>query len=273
MAELTATVLIDNIPADGLTGEWGLAFHIAYRGRNLLLDAGGSGAFADNADALGIDLSTVEYAALSHAHSDHSDGMTAFFGRNSAAPLLLRQGTAEDCCSQEPDGVEYIGIRPGMLAEYAHRIRFVSGNYEVCPGATLVPHTTPGLERIGAHARLFRLVDGELVPDDFSHEQSLVLETEKGLVIFSSCSHGGADNILREIADAFPGRQICALIGGFHLFESTRAEVMDFARRVRDTGIRTLITGHCTGQEAYDLLKEQLGDRISQLKTGFVLEV
>lgn len=52
--------------------------------------------------------------------------------------------------------------------------------------------------------------------DDFSHEQSLVLDTKEGLVIFNSCSHGGADVIIREAEAAFPGKQIYGLIGGFH---------------------------------------------------------
>lgn len=58
--------------------------------------------------------------------------------------------------------------------------------------------------------------NGRWKPDDFSHEQSLVFDTKEGLVIFNSCSHGGADVIIREAEAAFPGKQIYGLIGGFH---------------------------------------------------------
>lgn len=88
--------------------------------------------------------------------------------------------------------------------------------------------------------------NGRRRPDDFSHEQSLVLDTKEGLVIFNSCSHGGADVIIREAEAAFPGKQIYGLIGGFHLFRSEDQEVRELADRIRKTGIRRICTGHCT---------------------------
>jgi 7,8-dihydropterin-6-yl-methyl-4-(beta-D-ribofuranosyl)aminobenzene 5'-phosphate synthase len=65
---------------------------------------------------------------------------------------------------------------------------------------------------------MFVRTDSGFKPDDFSHEQSLVLETDMGLIIFNSCSHGGAVNIINEIKSTFPGKHIYGLIGGFHLF-------------------------------------------------------
>ena len=109
--------------------------------------------------------------------------------------------------------------------------------------------------------------------DDFSHEQSLVFDTKEGLVIFNSCSHGGADVIIREAEAAFPGKQIYGLIGGFHLFRSEDQEVRELADRIRKTGIRRICTGHCTGERAMEILKEELGDMAEQIYTGFEIEV
>lgn len=273
MAELTAKIIIDNIPRDPLKGEWGLAVYIEYHGRKLLLDTGASDCFLKNADSMGIDLSSVEYAALSHAHDDHSGGMDAFFQINKTAPFLLRDGTGEDCYSKKLFFQEYIGLRKGTLADYPGRIQMVSGDYEVCPGVYLIPHKTPNLDRIGKKAHMYRKVGGRWQLDDFRHEQSLVLDTARGLVIFNSCSHGGADNIIREVGFTFPGKQIYAIIGGFHLFRSSDADVRAFAQRVLDTGILKVVTGHCTGQKAFDILKQELGDRIDQMYTGYTLEV
>ena len=47
-------------------------------------------------------------------------------------------------------------------------------------------------------------------PDSFSHEQSLVFDTPDGLVIFNSCSHGGADTIIREVTATFPDKKVKA---------------------------------------------------------------
>ena len=111
-----------------------------------------------------------------------------------------------------------------------------------------------------------------LVPDDFSHEQSLVLDTDKGLVIINSCSHGGAANIINEIKETFPDKHIHALIGGFHLFNKTDEEIREVASRIKETGIDYVCTGHCTKNRAFGILKEELGDKIDMMKVGFEME-
>lgn len=273
MGELTAKVLSDNVAREGLPGEWGLSIYIEYRGRKLLLDTGASGLFLKNAQRLGVDISQVEFGVLSHAHDDHSDGMETFFQNNTKAPFYLRDGAGETCYGKTLIFSRYIGIRRGTLAAYPDRIRIASGDLEICPGVTLVPHKTPGLEKIGRKAHMYLRVGRRLQPDDFRHEQSLVLDTEKGLVIFNSCSHGGADTIIREVAQTFPGRKIYAIVGGFHLFASSPEEIHTLARGILDTGIEKVVTGHCTGQRAYDLLKQDLGQRLEQLYTGYTMEV
>ncbi|MEI3504278.1 MAG: MBL fold metallo-hydrolase [Anaerovoracaceae bacterium] len=109
-------------------------------------------------------------------------------------------------------------------------------------------------------------------PDDFAHEQSLVLDTAEGLVIFNSCSHGGAANIISEVAGFFPGRNVHAIIGGFHLYNKSEGEVRDLGRKIKETGIKYVCTGHCTGESAYGILEQELGDILHQLHTGLVME-
>ena len=82
---MRATVVVDNKPTGGLTGEWGLCIYIEYEGKNILLDAGASDLFVKNAERLGLRLEDVDAAVLSHAHYDHANGMEAFFRRNDQA--------------------------------------------------------------------------------------------------------------------------------------------------------------------------------------------
>lgn len=170
-------------------------------------------------------------------------------------------------------GYKYIGIRHGYLEKYRDRIEYVEGNYELAPGAKLIPHRTPGLDAIGRKAGMYLKIGNSIVPDDFRHEQSLVFETQKGLVIFNSCSHGGADNIIREVSKEYPGQQLYAMIGGFHLFELPDDEVRAFAKRVRETGIEHILTGHCTGDRAMEILREELGDMAQQMHAGLQLDL
>lgn len=268
---MRVTTLIDNRPAPQLTAEWGLAFWIEYQDKHILLDTGGGENFARNAAALGIYLSRADFAVLSHAHWDHADGLPAFFRRNPTAPLYLRQGYGEDCYDRTDRGWRYEGIRKGTLAEYADRIRFVSGPFSPAPGVSLLPHTTPGLAAKGKAGKMYRLRDGKYTPDDFSHEQSLVFQTARGLVVFNSCCHAGADVIVRETQEAFPDQPIRALVGGFHLFETPDEEVYALGQRLAESGVEEIVTGHCTGERGFQILKEVLGARAKQLRTGLVL--
>lgn len=108
--------------------------------------------------------------------------------------------------------------------------------------------------------------------DDFSHEQSLVFDCEEGLVIFNSCSHGGADVIINEISETFPGKKIQAIVGGFHLFDKTDEEAAALGERIKKTGVEKVVTGHCTGDKAILILKDILGDKVEQLYAGYIME-
>lgn len=270
---MIATILIDNISnRPDLTAEWGLSIHIEHQGRKYLLDTGASETFAQNADALGIDLSQVEFGILSHAHHDHADGMDTFFARNAAAPFYLRAGSKENCYGCKDDEMlDYIGIKKGILETFASRIRYAEGKQELAPGVYLLGHTAPDLDECGQRYQMFLKIADQFMYDDFRHEQSLIFDTDKGLIIFNSCCHGGADLIIQEALDAFPGRKVYAIVGGFHLFQTSAGQVKEFARRLEETGVEHVVTGHCTGQEAFDILKDMLGDKVRQMETGLTL--
>lgn len=281
---MRATVLVDNIKGCGLKGEWGLCVYIEYEDKVVLLDTGASDLFVRNAKKLGLDLEKVDFAVLSHAHFDHADGMRPFFEINKKAPFYLQKGTEENCYEKIWLYRKYIGIPRGILREAGERIRFTEGKFQICPGVWLLPHTTPGLEAVGRRNHMYLRSSengGEETdrggrkwrPDDFSHEQSLVFDTEDGLVIFNSCSHGGADNIINEVKATFPVEKIKAIIGGFHLFTRREEEVRELARSIRATGIQQVYTGHCTGDRAYAVLSDELGDMIHQLSCGLVIEL
>ena len=271
---MRAVFLSDNISNCGLEAEWGLSVYIEYEGHKILLDTGAGPLFTRNAEALGVDLSAVEFGVLSHAHYDHADGMDEFFRINDHAPFYLQDACGEDCYDLEEGGkYKYIGIKRGLLRDFRDRIITLRHRFSPLPGVTILPHTTPDLMAVGVKAHMFRQTQCCMVPDDFSHEQSLVFETEKGLVIFNSCCHAGADRIVTEVTEAFPGKSIYAVIGGFHLYDTPPEEVHAFAKRLRDTGVEHIITGHCTGQEGFDILREELGDRARQTEVGLVLEL
>lgn len=267
------TVIVDNIASEELIGEWGLCILVEYGDKKILVDVGGSELFAENLKKLGFAISDIDYAILSHAHYDHANGMPRFFTDNTKAKFYLRETTRENCYYKKFIFHKYIGIPKKVLTHYSDRIEMVSGDYELMKGVYLIPHKTPGLEAIGKREKMYQRISCcGWKADDFSHEQSLVLNTDKGLVIINCCSHGGAVNIINEAKATFPKKHVYALIGGFHLFNKTESEVRDVAKNIRSTGIDFVCTGHCTKQRAYKILKEELGDKLEQLRVGLLME-
>ena len=264
-------ILVDNITKSALQAEWGLSLSIEYEGHSILLDAGTTGIFADNAKALGLSMDSIELAVLSHAHYDHADGLERFFQENRKAKCYIRNCCGEDCFDRKKD--KYIGIRAGLLEAYADRFCRVEGNYELLSGVKLLPHSTEGLDELGEKVGMYRFRNGVWEPDDFAHEQSLVFETERGLVVCNSCCHGGADNIIEEVKREYPGQKVYGLIGGLHLYRASDGEVLTLAEKIRESGIEKVYTGHCTGERAMELLKQELGDTAEQIYTGMELEI
>ena len=267
--DLKMTVLIDNIAPEGLLSEWGLSILIEADGRKLLLDAGASGQFAQNAARLSLELSEVELGILSHAHFDHADGMEAFFACNDRAQFLLRQGCRENCFGVKDGVFRYNGIRRGTLERFADRIRFVSGVYPVAEGIWLLPHRAADYSSLARRNELFVVENDRRRPDDFAHEQSLVVETKKGLVVFNSCSHTGVKNCLADLREMLGERKIYAYVGGLHLYKLTDEELSALAGELASSGVSQILTGHCTGEHACAFLRQRLGDQIRQFSAGF----
>ncbi|WP_130870643.1 MBL fold metallo-hydrolase [Intestinimonas massiliensis (ex Afouda et al. 2020)] len=250
---MKVTVLMENSAPDGLIGEHGLSFYIEYGGGHYLLDAGECGAVLYNAGKLGVDLAGVEKAALSHGHYDHADGFNAFFAVNRTAPVYARPRITDPEYWEEK---EYIGVNPGMLCRHEKRFDLAEGPRDLAPGL-------------------------HLIPDRVKHEQSLVAETSRGLVVFNSCCHAGVVKILTQLKEQFPPKTIRAVLGGFHLMGKggvttlgpAPEKVRAIAAALRDgLEVGAVYTGHCTGGPAYAILKEELGDRLHPLTTGALYE-
>ncbi|MGO5064614.1 MBL fold metallo-hydrolase [Clostridium sporogenes] len=273
--------LIENKSNSELIGEHGLAIYIKYNGKRYLLDTGASDSFIDNALKLGIDLSMVDAAILSHGHYDHSGGYNGFFHINKKANVYIREEAKELCYGKIGPFKRYIGIPKGILNKYEDRFIYVDKDYKIDEGVWLISHKADNLETKGKKAHMYRMTENGLKPDNFYHEQSLVFDTDDGLVILNSCSHAGIDTIVEEVKDIFEGKKVLAVIGGFHLMgiTGTRSmrikaeEVEELGNRLVQLGVEHIYTCHCTGEPAYKILKKTLGNRIEYFSTGTIVEL
>lgn len=281
---MKVTVLIENTAPEGsgLAFEPGLSLYIEYNGKHILLDAGISGDFAANADRLGVDLTRVELGVLSHAHFDHSDGLGEFFRRNDRVDICHRPGAGSAYWSISRKPPYYIGIKPEIWNGWREKFKEVDGIYPLCEGAWLLPDGEVDPAFTGRATDLcYERGEGDYIPDDFRHEQSLVFETERGLAVFNSCSHSGIVNIVRGVQKMMPGRKVYAVVGGFHMFGKGTANGMNcseeyvykVADALKELGVEEVYTGHCTGLPALALLKERFGAGCHGLTSGLVFQL
>lgn len=239
--------------------EHGLSLYIETNGSRILFDAGQSAAFADNARLLGVDLSRVDFAVLSHGHYDHGGGLEEFLRINNHAPVYLSHHAFGGHYNAE-------GKNIGLNPELAKSPRLVYVEDSLAPAPDILIHNPKEVLPVRTDG-LKRHVDGCFVDEDFRHEQYLLIREGARQFCFSGCAHRGVVAIARYFSPD-------VLVGGFH-FKSLRADnpVLTQAAEALLALPTTYYTGHCTGVEQYETLKKCMGMRLHALQSGIVLEL
>lgn len=253
------TVLTENTTCRNLPVEHGLSLYIETCGHTLLFDSGQTSLFADNAKALGTDLSKVDIAVLSHGHYDHGGGLAKFLELNDTAPVYINRHAFE----AHYNGERYIGLDKSL--EGNPRFILTNGVTEIADGLTLYDCAErKKLIDLGSFG-LNMEQDGQLVPDDFRHEHYLSAEENGKRILISGCSHRGIINI----AEWFKPD---VLVGGFHFNKLPLDKTLEsYAQRLDALGT-VFYTCHCTGTAQYEYMKRCMKN-LNYLATGDVVEI
>ena len=98
-------------------------------------------------------------------------------------------------------------------------------------------------------------------------EQSLVLKTEKGLVIITGCAHPGIVNILEKVREIFK-QKIYLVIGGFHLLDCSDSEIQKIISDFKSLDVKLAGPSHCSGDRAIKLFNREYGDSFVRFGVG-----
>jgi 7,8-dihydropterin-6-yl-methyl-4-(beta-D-ribofuranosyl)aminobenzene 5'-phosphate synthase len=279
------TVLVENSVLEDrqdLVPEPGLSLYVCLGGHSFLFDTGVADAFARNAARLGLDIADAEAVIVSHHHFDHGGGLGHLPQVNETAPIYLKPA---------PDGTPAVkmlgllkrdaGLDEHVVEQQTDRFVYVDHSTEVLPGVTILTEISRSHPMPRGNRYLYLHKGDQWQHDPFDHELVVVIQETDGLVVLSGCSHCGVLNMVETVQEAFPGTEIKALIGGFHLIgmpilktmAGGRREVQAVGERLAALPVDRYYTGHCTGSRAYPVLKEVLGDRLAPLATGLRIEV
>lgn len=273
------TVLMENTGPSEFKIEHGLSLYIEFNDKKYLLDAGPSDSFFKNAHALSIDLDRVDKAVLSHGHYDHGDGFMVFLNQYKDKVVYGAKNIFDDYYSGSGGSVHYIGLS-SKLKQMKNRFNTISMDTKIDEKIYLILDDVSNTKEIGVQKKLYKKVDDVLQPDNFDHELSLVFDTPKGLVICNSCSHAGLESIVDNIKKRL-NKPVYAYVGGLHMKSTknhietssfTEEQIQNLCIFIKKN-IQYVLTGHCTGNVSYDLLKKYLKDRIDFLTTGKTIEI
>ena len=235
----------------------------------------------DNAQRLDVDLSKIECVFLSHWHFDHSGGfpevVAAITDARTAAGLAP---PLVDLHPNRPDQRGFL-VPSGEIFMLPEEPTF--DDIEQA-GAEVVTHDIPhalcdgfffasgAIERVteyetgfvGHHS--FYGEDGESDPLIMDERFIAACVRDRGVSVFSACSHAGVVNACLSAKEQFPDTPVDVVLGGYHLAGKAmeaRIEptVRDLKARIEP---RLVAPGHCTGWRA----KARLADTFSPGRFG-----
>jgi len=262
---LKVTILSTMLADQGI-GEWGFAALVESDGHRILVDTGARPqTVLSNLHDLNLDLSDVKEVVLTHNHDDHVGGLLTlrreFMKKNPDALSIAHVGKGIFYSRPASDGTEGNPM-PAIRKEYeATGAKLIEHDQpiELFPGAWLtspVPRTYP--ERNWSVKGKMKTPEG-LVEDTVPEDQSLLINTPKGLVLVSGCGHAGVINILTFAEKEFPDTPVYAVLGGLHLFPATDQQLSWTADKLKGFGVSYLVGAHCTGIESVYRIRQSLG--------------
>ena len=269
-------VLLENTKESAaLKNKHGLSLYIETQRHKILFDLGPNDLFLKNAETLGVDIADIDIAVISHGHVDHCGGLKCFLEKNQKAKIYIRPQAAEKHYVSVLGMPFYAGINGALISP--ERFVFTDDVFAIDDEIMLFSDVEGEFPLPKSDGNLLVKRNGKMVPDDFCHEQNLIITSGDSKILFCGCAHAGIVNIVRR-ATTLSGGTPATVIGGMHLYEpmKKRYESKEYIAEIAaalDETKSSYYTCHCTGEKAYKLMKPRLGKRLAYLRTGFELSV
>lgn len=234
---LTFTILYDNyLHEQGTRPDWGFACLIEGTEKTILFDTGTQPEILlHNVDRLGVDLNNVEQIVISHDHQDHIGGLAKVLDIHHDVSVYLPVSFSYEIVSS-------VERKKAKVVSVAEPVEISSDVYST--------------GEMGVQIK----------------EQSLIINTNKGLVIVTGCSHQGIVNILERAKKLFD-RPIYLVFGGFHLDGTPDKSMEAIIQSFEKMGVQKCGATHCTGDRPIELFKKAFGDNYIPMGTGRILEI
>jgi 7,8-dihydropterin-6-yl-methyl-4-(beta-D-ribofuranosyl)aminobenzene 5'-phosphate synthase len=234
--DLSITVIYDNnLYKVGLETGWGFSCLIRGTEKAVLFDTGGDGSkLLANMKKLGISPREIDMVVLSHIHGDHVGGLTRFLEKNPNVTVFVLKSFQGDFKRD----IRHCGAQ---VVEVQKSMNICEDMYSTGELGTVIK------------------------------EQSLIVKTDRGLIVITGCAHPGIVKVVKKTKGLFKDT-VLFVMGGYHLGSKNRRELESIISDLKDLGVRYVGPCHCTGEKARELFKKAYREKYIPVGVGKIID-
>ena len=222
---------------------------------------------------------SIQKIILSHGHQDHTGGLASILELLGEVEVLAHPDlfSARYRISQKErrEVRKFVGrkFQRTYLESLGARFILEKNFREVTREMFLTGEVPRKTSFETGDPKLLAESQGKLIPDPIWDDQSLVIESQKGLVLLLGCAHAGMINILEHVIANTGKDRIHAIVGGTHLDFATSSQVEETITELKKFRVDRIGVSHCTGLKTASRLYTEFGERFFFGQVGEALEV